>query len=219
MIQEKRTKNIIQKEIYKHVEPFGEKTSMSCTIVEKNDKMKVILPNPFQTKLEQRYARNRIEKKSPKTNMIPNEIYIKIDPIWERTSKNPEEKMRCDGEKKLNTTLKSWCETRRLTTQPNHDVQVYTVRGGSGGEVAENSPGNVLQGPGNLFQVREIGETWLQQRTYKNAAKTRDRDPFTKCKQQQFPSDALSQVQSKQQTKAEIKGTRKNIKNLSQEIK
>jgi len=56
-------------------------------------------------------------------NMIPNEIYIVIDPIWERTSKKINEKMGYEENNKFNMA------TRRSKQQNGEEVT--TVRGGS----------------------------------------------------------------------------------------
>jgi len=135
-------------------------------------------------------------------------------PIRNNQNIDSEENMMGDGERKLKATLQSWCWIRRSMKQHNHKVQAFTIKSGSGGKVAkDNKP------PCSISQVRDIGKTCLQQRPYKKAAKTSDRDHFINYKQHQVHLDASSQVQSKQQTRADIESARQNLKNLSQEIK
>jgi len=62
-MQGKGHKPVSPKNISKHDEPAEDSKSMRGTIMEKNDEIKVILSNLFQTKTEQSNVRHRIEKK------------------------------------------------------------------------------------------------------------------------------------------------------------
>jgi len=136
--------------------------------VAKKEKMKGDPANQLHTKLEQNIARSWIGGIPPKIPKKAEEItgidgtYSVCLPIGNNQNIDLEENMMGNGERKLETTLQSWCGNRRSIKQHNHKVQAFTIKSSSGGKVAKDNT------PGSLSQVREIGETCLQQRPYKN---------------------------------------------------
>ena len=104
-------------------------------------------------------------------------------------------------DQKLNT------RSELMNTIPWRDAN--TVRGGSGGKVNKNI---------FLSQLNDIDEACLQQRAHGHVAKTRDRDLFRWLKQQTNASEAVPQVQPKQNRQIKCACNTSNYENLSCEM-